>query len=614
MKRLFALVLVLLAASPRLFAQGVDDQYVRIYNLIQEADALIDSARPAEALPKYIDAQNALLRFQKANPDWNAPVVKFRISYLADKVTALSAKMPGPATTKFSAAVGTPPAQPATPAPPSDWENQLAGLREQVRQLQSETGLLETKLKEALSAQPAAVDPQELAKAQARIKSLQKENELLTVRLGQEKKRTSPTVGVDARPLASTQQALAEANRKLAEQTRRADSLAQEKQFLQNKLSVLAPGQENAAALAATRQALAEANLKLAQQTQLSARLSLEKDALQSRLTTLGSDSGALAALREENQFLKRQLADLKAGPANGRTDDTARQLAQAQAQVASLESDKEMLRLEKIALENRVRQLTSGTVPSAATPTVSRPEDTLRIRELTDERDALQKKLEAAIREQFGRKGKEPAAHVEELESQVATLRGRLEVFEARQVPYTAEELALFQQPPPRLAEQQPKTGPTSVKDLPAGTVALVADAQRHFVMKELDKAEEEYLQVLKQDEKNVYTLGNLAAIELERGRLDEAEKHIKRALAVAPQDAYSLSLLGQLNIRRGKYKDALDALSQAAKLDPNNAEIQNFLGISLSELGMRGPAETALRKAIHFSAGSTMRHASST
>jgi tetratricopeptide (TPR) repeat protein len=44
----------------------------------------------------------------------------------------------------------------------------------------------------------------------------------------------------------------------------------------------------------------------------------------------------------------------------------------------------------------------------------------------------------------------------------------------------------------------------------------------------------------------------------------------------------------------------DALEALGRAAKLDPKNAEVQNYLGLVLSQKGMRKAAESALRKAI--------------
>jgi Tfp pilus assembly protein PilF len=53
-------------------------------------------------------------------------------------------------------------------------------------------------------------------------------------------------------------------------------------------------------------------------------------------------------------------------------------------------------------------------------------------------------------------------------------------------------------------------------------------------------------------------------------------------------------------LKFRQAKYDDALDALSRAAKADPKNPEVQNFLGLTLSEKGMRSAAETAFRKAV--------------
>ena len=84
--------------------------------------------------------------------------------------------------------------------------------------------------------------------------------------------------------------------------------------------------------------------------------------------------------------------------------------------------------------------------------------------------------------------------------------------------------------------------------------------------------------------------------------GHLDQAEMRLKQALASAPNDAYSLSILGYLKFRQEKYDDALDVLSRAAELDPRNAEIQNYLGVILSQKGMRSAAETAFRKAIQL------------
>ncbi len=76
--------------------------------------------------------------------------------------------------------------------------------------------------------------------------------------------------------------------------------------------------------------------------------------------------------------------------------------------------------------------------------------------------------------------------------------------------------------------------------------------------------------------------------------------EKHIQAAVAQDPNDAFNLATLGYLKFKQEKYDEALDALSRAAKLDPENPEIQNYLGVTLSNKGLRSQAEAALRKAI--------------
>ena len=144
-------------------AQGPDEQYVQIYNLIQEGDGLNRSGQVNRGLQKYLEAQTALQRFQRGYPDWNPQVIKFRLGYLEDKVKGQSqSNAVALPSAKPAAATPTKPAPADVPAvkapPPSDAESQLGGLQEQVRQLQAEKSVLEAKLKESLSAQPAAIE------------------------------------------------------------------------------------------------------------------------------------------------------------------------------------------------------------------------------------------------------------------------------------------------------------------------------------------------------------------------------------------------------------------------------------------------------------------------
>ncbi len=606
MKRLSVIVALLIALAGAQ-AQGPDDQYISIYTLIQDADKLNTSEQPAEALAKYREAQTELERFKKGYPEWNPKVISFRLSYVAGKIAEVSPKVraaaiptPGAAATNQVAPPTTAPPLAAKPAP-GDWESRLAGLTEQVRQLQSDKTLLEAKLKEALSVQPAAVDPRELVRAEEKIKNLQKENDLLKVSLDQEKAKPAPMS--DMKTLDETRLALAEANRKLAEQTKATDALAQEKTALQTKLHNLTPSPANATELETTRKALQDANQKLAEQAKLASDWTVEKEALQSRVKTLAANADAATALQAENQLLKKQLADLKApAPATEKTDDASRQLAQARAQIASLQSDKEMLLLEKSALENRIKQSPAPAVTEAPAPAPIKPGEEGRVKQLERERDDLQKQLKTANKELYSRKGKAAAARLADLQNQLTTLRARLDVYEARQLPYTPEELALFKQPEAKPAEPEPKATKKSVKELPPGTAALVTEARRYYANKQFDKAEQTYQQAVQQDNKSVPTLANLANIQVDLDHLDAAETNLKQATALAPDDPYSLFVLGRLRFRQKKYDEAIEALSRAAKLDPQDAQTENLLGLALSEKGLRGPAETALRKAIQL------------
>ena len=547
MKHLFALLTLLAVGLVAASGQSTEDQYVHIYNLIQQADALSVSGKPDLALPKYLEAQTSLQRIQKINPTWQPKVVNFRLRYLEEKITAIpgaksevSAVVPpmpvaGTQTpTPVASAkpeVGAPPLPPqpevraASPSP--EVLRQITSLQDDLRKLQAEKTILESKLREAFATQPASVDPRELTKAQEKIQSLTKENELLKTSLEEEK--TKPAK-VSIKDLDEARRALADANRKMEEQTK--------------------------------------------------------------------SRNEAAEALRAENELLKKQLADSKSLVQSA--TETAKRLIEAETRIATLSSDAEVLKLEKVALESRLKSVATVS-PGAKSQTVSRPADLQRIQQLERERDDFLAQLEAANKKMMFSRGGDMSSRVEQLTREVTNLRAKVDVFEAKAIPYTKDELALFSKPvvkPAALTDEKPARAPS--KEIPASTMALATKAQKHFEAKQYDKAEENYLEILKQDDKSSQTRANLAAIQMEMGRLDEAEKHLKSALETSPDDAHATMLMGLLKFRQEKWDEAINSLSRAGKLAPNNAEIQDNLGVALSQKGLRGPAEQAFRKAM--------------
>ncbi|HXR48627.1 MAG TPA: tetratricopeptide repeat protein [Candidatus Limnocylindrales bacterium] len=555
----FAVLFAALSLSPRARAQeNPDDQYLIIYALIQQADAFENSGEPRRALDDYAGAQNDLQSFQRVFPDWNPRIVNFRLNYLAAKIAEVTAKLPStntpPPTAAVPAAPGVPPmATNAAAAATAALQSQLNALQEQVRRLQGDNETLQSKLKEALAVQPAAVSPDQLAQVQQQLRLLMKENDLLKVSLA--RGNGSAAAGVDARTFELLKQALAESNQKLASQTERADKLSQENQTLQT------------------------------------------------RLQSLLASADAAEALRQENELLKKQVASLQSAPAavTG-TGNAAAELARAQTRIAALQSASEVNLLEKLALENRVNQLQGrAPKPPPAVTGPSQAENEARIRELEQERNELLARLGDANKKLYGPKGQDAAAQIDALAQQVDTLRARIAVDEAQAVPYTPEELALFKQSTPSLTAN-PNAEKKSVHELPGGAASLVAEAQNYFSAREYGKAAADYQQILKQDENNGLALANLAAIELEENKLDDADKHIQGALAQSPNDAYNLTVQGRIQFAEAKYDEALDALSRAAKLDPQNPDIENYLGVTLAQKGLRTQAETALRRAVQL------------
>src|SRR5437870_4556802 len=189
MKRHTAIVCFLFGLLLIAGAQGPDEQYLRVYNLILEGDRLSDSGSGRQAMEKYTEAQAALRKLKEVYPSWNEKVISYRLNYVETRLAPLAAKFPAPSAPPAQSAKETVASRPAAaPAPETDLiAAQLASSKEELKRLQQANTLLEAKLREALSVQPATTDPRELASTEEKIRSLQKENELLTVSLQQQK-------------------------------------------------------------------------------------------------------------------------------------------------------------------------------------------------------------------------------------------------------------------------------------------------------------------------------------------------------------------------------------------------------------------------------------------
>ncbi len=657
MRRISLLLLSLsLVCAAR--ADGPDDEYIQIYGLIQQADTANQSGDPKTAAEKYLEAQTGLQKLKKIYPQWNQKVVDYRLNYIAENLAPLSKFVPqGNAAATNVVAVKKMTAL--------EMEKQLKQLGQQVQQLSEERDDLKSKLEEAFLTK---ADPRALAKAEDRINALEKERDLLKTTLEEQKSRekkvsqqvreevakaTKQNLDKIAR-LELDQDELAKKNEAINKQLAAAEdrrlkdikAIEIERDDLQLKLSAanrqLARGQAtelDAARLKQLEQKLEESNRQLAQlsslredlhdrETELNRlkRVEIERDELKQRLASLSarpdevkpielrnlSESDAVKQLEKDRADLRQQLDLARKELASLQTlhDEDVRAREVQAKKFAELEAERDNL-------QKRIGNATAA-VERGQTGSV----DLAKLKQVEDERDQLKKDLDATIKELADleankdqdslRKHAGEAAEAkkvqEALAGQIEQLRSKLQVYENKPEPFTAEELALFKKPEPQVVKVE--KNPEQKTELPPKIAASVGDAEKAFSERHFEDAEAKYKIALKDDEKNVSILANLAATQLALNKADDAEQTIKRALEVQPNDAFNLLVLGKIKFAQGKFDEALDALSRSARLNPNNAETQNYLGITLSEKGQRQPAEAALRAAIKLQPDNASAH----
>jgi tetratricopeptide (TPR) repeat protein len=454
-----------------------------------------------------------------------------------------------------------------------------------VRQLEREKADLSARLREALAARPASVDPQELAVAEARVLSQQKEIELLRINL--DKLKSDAALGPDAAG-DPTRQALADAQRQLAEQAEQINTLTLERTALQQRLLSLvtaaaespAPGQTAPAAMADTPN-----------------EIEALKRQMQSLHQQLKDEQARNQLLVEEQQLIEQRL---KETPSRAGDGELARR-------VQNLEQELERARQSSLTDAATISALRT------ALATANQEVNTLQGQVRSLQPPSPQARLEAmlnpstttvAVPSTAAAAAPDPGQPATE---ELAELKARLAMLEARRVPYSPEELALFKVP-----EVSAATNATAriISSLSRDTAMLITEAEKDLRAGRFAEAERKYQQALASDQNNVAILSSLAATQAEQGNLAQAEQTLGLALARDPNDAFSLFVLGRVRLEQGRADEALTALSRSASLDGSRSETFNLLGFALSQLGLREPAETALRRAVQIAPNNANAH----
>ena len=553
-------------------AAGPDDSFIQAYTIIAQGDKLAKLGQKNSAIQKYRQARNALAALQSGYPSWNAGVVSFRIKYVDQKLKSLGDE---------ASETAAPSAKP-TVLDPAAARREIAVLKRKVEQLDNEIILKDAKLKEALSAVPSPEETKQLATLEANLSGLRQENANL---------KSAIDKATDQLKNANTDLAKAKADAEKAQ-----TDLAKAQAETEKTNEALAQAVEEA------KTANAKANDRQAKR--------LEKQ-LADKQENLEQTEKELASLTTAHKALESELKSFKKG---NREQDLEAEVGSLEKQLAKSNSKLEEASSSLASAENsndslgdQLKALQKGTHEKEFRNYISSLEKRLAKAERKNTNPASKRKGLSGIFS-WRKSGRAEEAQVAELQNRIDTLRSRLEILEGEKIPYTDEEKKLFAEP--GTGDQPANTLQAKVATLPEGGADDFKAGQAALVEAKYGEAEQKFLHVLKLDEENPLTLGNLALAQMEQGNYEGAEASLTRALKNDDEDAFSLSLIGTLRYRQKKFDEARDYLAKAVKLNPEDANAQHFLGSALNNLGQRKAAETALRKALQIKPGHAEAH----
>jgi len=422
------------------------------------------------------------------------------------------------------AANGAPaPAKPMAMTP----QQQIAALQEQISALTNANAAMAMKLKEALSVQPAAVAPGDLAKAQDRITELEKERDLLSVALEQEKAaaKAAPKSSSAKGDAAKAASELAALQKRSAE----ADKLSKEEIASLNKKL-----EENERKLSDASAALKAANsdkpdsdkvkkLKADLEQSKKDLAAAKKEASDREDSLKSADAAQLKKAEKERDDLRKQLAAVMPTPPSQRsTGKDGAEVERLRAEIAVLEAKPVPYTPEELAVINK-----PGTPAAAITPAPVAKEVSNKVRTAKD----------------LG-----PAQGEEMRSAELDVLAGHYDDAEKKSKDVLAQE-------------------PNNIY-----VITKLAGAQ--LDAGHLDDCDKTIQRGLALDPTDAGTLYVLGVLRYRQSKLDDALDALSRSTAANSTNAGTQYFLGLVLVDKGLRPQAETALRKAVELDPRSAD----------------------------------------
>ncbi|MFM1768034.1 MAG: repeat containing protein [Verrucomicrobiota bacterium] len=339
-----------------------------------------------------------------------------------------------------------------------------------------------------------------------------------------------------------------------------------------------------------------------------------------------------LAQLQKERDLLNvtveqlRQQVSTPPPPAPSAPDQQA--LAEARRELAARAAAEEGLRRQNEALRRQLEEAARARPPAVAPSSPGESREAVAMlqasnRVLQAELVALETRLLDWIRTHGKSVAPPPAPNpapnpsgAAEAARQVEALRARLQVFEAKAVPFSPEELALFQRPPPRtppdtnpppvaVAGAVPAASGAARDPLPPAAAPVLAAADRAIDAGRYEEAEGQFRALLEKNPDQPYLLARLASAQLDQDKVGPAETHLQKLLALEPRNPAALQMMGDVKYRQAKFDESVTLLGQAVQARPEVPETQFRLGQALIATGQRQAAEASFRKSLQLRPG---------
>jgi len=521
-------------------ASTPQDQYLRIYLLIQEAEKLEIAGQKASARERYKISLERLEALQKSNPEWESTIVKYRIKFCSEKVEALKD------------ATDSNPDQIIPPVPsdlvqmeagaPSSGGGRAMSPSEQINAAASP--LIETS---GATAAPGATDTSDPSVLKARVRDL--ETQLAETKERLEQART------EAAQLRTRVNELDDKIRIALEGTtdEKVAMLLKENQDMRSKLS----GTEGAIAGLQTGDAASLVNM----QEQIKK--------IQDQLNLTRTENEALQKTNEEYRTrledVQKQLAEADAR-ANAANESLRKEVSVLRGIIDR--QLKEQARRE-VAKRMAMEEITALGVESAKLKTqldiLGSP-----LVELTEEEKAL---LRAPVAGLSGEGGSFAAP----LSDAGADFTNRPRVpSEFRDLAREANELFARQKFDEAAAKYQ-----TILNTYPDSLYALSNIAVVRFQQGNYPEAETHLRRAVQLAPQDAFSHSILGISLYQQGKYDDAVQMLSRAIALDPNDPKTRNYLGISASQKGWQEAAEQECRKAIELDPNYGDAHFNLAV---------------------------------